>query len=52
MNQKIKKIKKKTLLDLAFLVVNLKKYCKIEDKKFEKLNWKMKLSLIKFFKSI
>lgn len=39
MNQEIEKFKKKTLLDLAFLVVNLKKYSKIEDEKFEKLNW-------------
>lgn len=38
MNQEIEKIKKKTLLELAFLVASLNKYQIFEGKKFQKLH--------------
>ena len=51
MNQEIEKIKKKTLLQLAVLVVNLKKFWKLENKKFEKLHWRYKQNEIEFNKN-
>ena len=48
MNHEIERIKKKALLELAVLVASLKKYQKLEDKKFGKLHWLYNQNEIEF----